>query len=300
MRADDSIDTVCYHLSIMNLQTFQLANLQPTDIKDFQNLIWSFYHQNQDNKKDLLWRNTHDPYKILVSEIMLQQTQITRVISKYLTWLERFPDLQTLAESPQNEVLKYWSGLGYNRRALALHKLSKVVESEFEGSIPLDIFTLKKLPGIGDYTASAIYTFSTNKPSIFIETNIRTVFIYHFFPEINHINDKDIFPLIEKTLAKENPREWYYALMDYGSYLKKEYGNPNAKSKHYAKHSKFEGSKRQLRGRILKKLDSENKLTLETILEFTDKTQSEVEKIVDEMVMEGFIIREANKLYLVK
>jgi A/G-specific adenine glycosylase len=265
-------------------------------LREFKEWVWNFY---KENNRNLPWRMTTNPYEILISEIMLQQTQIPRVMLKYQQWLQLFPTINDLADSPQSEVLRAWSGLGYNRRALALHKLAKIIVEKYKNEIPLEIEKLKKLPGVGEYTAGAIYVFSTNKPATFIETNIRSVFIHHFFNDIESITDKDITSLIKETVDKENPREWYYALMDYGTFIKKEFGNPNKKSKSYSKQSKFEGSKRQLRGKILKELHAKEYLTTEDIVEFTNKNTEEISQIVNELEKEGFLNLSNGKVRLV-
>lgn len=224
--------------------------------KEFRTIIWTYY---KDNRRDFPWRQTTDPYAILVSEIMLQQTQTERVVPKYLMFLERFPDFESLANAQLAEVLKLWSGLGYNRRAKYLHETAKIINEKLQGSCS-DVLIhhyirpeyLQTLPGIGKYTAGAITVFVRNIPLVFVETNIRRVFIHYFFSDTATITDKEIIPAIEQTLDLHNPREWYYALMDYGAMLGKNRENPNRKSKHYAKQSKFEGSRRQLRGKLMR------------------------------------------------
>lgn len=217
----------------------------------FQKLIWDFYRKN---KRDFPWRDTTDPYKIMVSELMLQQTQTFRVVPKYKTFIKKFPTIQDLADSQLSEVLELWSGLGYNRRARFLHQAAQYIVKNLNNSFPNNEKELIKIPGIGPYTAGAILVFSFNQPQVFIETNIRRVFIHHFFKDQENISDKQLFPLIEQELDKDNPRDWYYALMDYGVEITKQFPNPNRKSKHYNKQSKFEGSIRKIRGEILRQL----------------------------------------------
>lgn len=183
---------------------------------------------------------------------MLQQTQVDRVIPKYEEFLKYFPTLESLSEARTKDVLKIWQGLGYNRRALYLKRAAEKIVHEYGGTFPQSEKVLASLPGIGKATAGDLLAFSWNKPAVVIETNIRTVFIHHFFKDKQKVSDKDILPLIEKTLDTKNPREWYYALMDYGAYLKKILGNNIKKSTHYKKQSKFKGSNRELRSKILK------------------------------------------------
>lgn len=199
-------------------------------------------------------RETLDPYRILVSEIMLQQSQVDRVLPYYKKFLKLFPTLNKLAQAKLSDVLRVWQGLGYNRRALYLHKIAQATTAIYRSGLPNDVQKLKALPGVGDYTAKAVRVFAFNEPEVLIETNIRTVFLHEFFKNGKNIPDGKIIPLIEKSLDHRNPREWYYALMDYGSHVKKVFGNPNLRSKHYSKQSKFRGSLRQERGRILREL----------------------------------------------
>jgi A/G-specific adenine glycosylase len=214
-----------------------------------------FYKNN--GRGHLPWRKTKDPYKILVSELMLQQTQVARVLPKYQSFLKHFPTFAALAKAPLSEVLSEWQGLGYNRRAKFLHHAAKVVVGEHKGKFPKNPEVMQILPGIGHYTARAISAFAFNKPEVFIETNIRTVFIHHYYSSIlqnTRITDAELLPLIERDLKKSKmePRDFYAALMDYGSYLKASGVRVNNKSAHYTKQSKFEGSARQKRAALLR------------------------------------------------
>lgn len=220
-------------------------------VSAFQTLIYGYYNQYG---RDLPWRKTENPYHIFVSEIMLQQTQVERVIQKYGHFISVFPDFPSLARSALKNVLSAWQGLGYNRRALALLRTAHVILTEYGGILPQEVDTLVKLPGIGKATAASIYVFAFNKPAVFIETNIRRVFLHRFFADHDNVNDREILPLVEKTLDRSHPRLWYYALMDYGAMLKKLIQNPNRKSSHYRKQPPFEGSDRQIRGKILRVL----------------------------------------------
>jgi len=229
---------------------------QILDINQFQEIVWGYYRAHKRNH--LPWRQNIDDanfaYYVLVSEIMLQQTQVNRVIDKFNQWMELFPTIFVLAAADLEIVLGAWSGLGYNRRPKYLLESAKIIVSKFKGQVPADISQLEALPGIGKATAAAIVVYAYNIPKVFIETNIRTVFIHHFFPLNMKVADTELFPLIERCLDRENPREWNWALMDYGSYLKQSFGNVSKNSKHYKKQSAFEGSSRQLRGNILKLL----------------------------------------------
>lgn len=216
----------------------------------FVKTVWEYYERH--GRRSLPWRLTKNPYRILVSEVMLQQTQVDRVIPKYKSFLKRFPTLTKLSEATLGDVLREWQGLGYNRRAKMLHGCAQEVVGAHKGKFPKTHAELMKLPGIGHYTAGAVLAFAYNIPIAIIETNIRTVYIHHFFHDATDISDKEIVQVAERTLDTENPREWYYALMDYGSYLKKSVGNPNSRSKHYVAQTSFKNSDRQIRGAILK------------------------------------------------
>jgi len=217
----------------------------------FIQTVWNYY---KENKRVMSWRDVTSPYFVFISEVMLQQTQVARVLIKFPLFIQLFPDFKTLALAKNIQVLSAWQGMGYNRRALYLKAAAEVVQSRFNGILPEEVDILGDLPGIGNATASSIVAFAYNKPVVFIETNIRRVYIHHYFPHEQNISDDLIIPLVEKTLDRKNPREWYWALMDYGAFLSKQGENPNRKSKHYTKQKKFKGSVREIRGGILKLL----------------------------------------------
>ncbi len=219
----------------------------------FHETVWKFY---KENKRSFPWRETHEFYNILVSEIMLQQTQVTRVTYKYQEFLDKFPTLKDLARAPLRDVLHTWMGLGYNRRAKALHECAKQITEKHKGQIPKTFDELVMLPGIGQSTAGALLNFVWNIPTPFIETNIRTVYLHHFFKNSkNKIDDKKILDLVSKTIDTDNPREWFYALYDYGTHLKQNLKqDPARKSTSYKKQSKFKGSFREKRAFVLKLL----------------------------------------------
>lgn len=206
------------------------------------------------HKREMPWRDNPEPYHVLVSEMMLQQTQVDRVRSSYDMFIKRFATVESLARASFEDVISCWQGLGYNRRAVWIASIARTVVSDYGGVIPDDPAVLESFKGIGRNTAASIAAFAFNKPVVFIETNIRTVYIYFFFQGKTGIEDKDILPLVERTLDVSSPREWYYALMDYGVMLKKREKNPSRTSAHYKKQSPFKGSSRELRGSILKQL----------------------------------------------
>ena len=256
----------------------------------FQTIIYRYYREHG---RSFPWRETTNPYHILVSEAMLQQTQTERVLHKYTEFIRVFPDVLSLARAPLQKVLKVWRGLGYNRRALNLKKTAEIIVDHYNGVLPSSPEVLQTFPGIGRATAGAVAAFAYQKPSVFIETNIRTVFIYFFFDEKTRVKDREILPLVEKTLDRKNPREWYYALMDYGVMLKKEHKPLNKKSVHYQKQTPFEGSDRQVRGAIVRVLTEEPRTESE-LLGISASDPERVKRILSQLEKEGFIKREGN------
>lgn len=238
----------------------------PSARKKFTHAVWTYYRTH--GRHDLPWRKTRDPYKILVSEIMLQQTQVSRVIPKYKEFLAEFPTLTTLAKAPTEKLLAIWQGLGYNRRALALREAARTIVRDHGGKFPRHYDTLITLPSVGPATAADLLAFAWNIPAPTIETNVRTVYIHHFFPDKKakngpvtkqkgscKIHDKDLWPVVRETFDIARPREWIWALMDYGTMLKKVHGNTGGRrSAHHTKQSKFAGSNRELRSQMLKTL----------------------------------------------
>lgn len=274
-------------------------NLTPDQIKQFQNLIYDYYALN---KRNFIWREEISPYTILISEVMLQQTQTARVIPKFQNWLTQFPNFAALAAASNHDVLTAWQGLGYNRRGLALAKIAQLVMHEHNGQLPHDPVILQTFPAIGPNTAGSICAFAFNNPIVFIETNIRTVYTHTFFPGQTEIHDKQLLPLIAQTLDRTSARQWYYALMDYGVHLKQDIPRINSASKHYTKQSKFIGSKRQIRGVIikiltqLKHIDHENLLELLTF-ELPDNLHDR-EQIIQDLIDEKVIYTNHNILSL--
>jgi len=235
------------------------------------------------------WRETRDPYRILVSEIMLQQTQVDRVRGKYESFLEAFPDLAALASAPLDRVLAGWQGLGYNRRAVALHRGARILRQEHRGLVPDDTAALVALPGIGAATAASIRAFAFDAPVVFIETNIRRVFIHEFFPGREAVADAELLPLVAAALDRRSPREWYYALMDYGAALARRVPNPNRRSRNYARQSRFEGSDRQLRGAILRALVGGAALTAAGVARAAGGDSERVLRLLGDLEREGFV-----------
>lgn len=271
--------------------------------------------------RDLPWRNTRDPYGIWISEVMLQQTQVPRVLARWEAWLDRFPSVQALAQAPVADVLEEWQGMGYNRRALALKGAAEAIVAEYDGEIPQDTRRLCALPGIGPATAQGIRSFAFNLPGVYLETNVRTVFLHHFFPDVPGVPDRELVSLIQAACPagedaagdlfaiaqdeNDTPRSWYYALLDYGAHLKKTVPNPSRRSSSYTRQSAFEGSRRQKRAHIVRMLLDASKcgglLGIDEIAAGVNDMELKagrphverelVASILDDLEREGFCVR---------
>jgi len=267
-------------------------------VRDFQNDVMEFYETK--GRHDMEWRHNFDPYRIVVSEVMLQQTQVPRVAVMYPAFIEKFPDFAALAGAPQAELLNAWQGMGYNRRALNLQKLAVRITEEFGGILPEEPEALAALPGIGPATSCSIAAFAFNRPVVFIETNIRRVFIHYFFSDTALIDDRDLLPLVEACLLPDRSREWYWALMDLGTALKTSVLNPNRRSRQYVKQSAFEGSDRQIRGALLRLLLKGDAGDPESLAKAVGTSSEKVTGILDEMCLEGFFVQEESGEYRVR
>lgn len=204
--------------------------------------------------RDLPWRRTRDAYAVWVSEVMLQQTQVSRVDGRWQRWLSRFPDPEALAAAPAADVLAEWQGLGYNRRALALQRAAAEVCSRWGGEVPGDLDALVSLPGIGPATAAGIRAFAFDLPGVYLETNVRAVFLHEFFPDAERVPDSALVPLVREACPEQGTRRWYYALLDYGAHLKRTVPNPSRRSASHTRQSAFEGSRRQKRAALVRLL----------------------------------------------
>jgi len=267
--------------------------LKPNAVEEFRQIIYQHYAEHS---REMPWRVSSNPYHILVSEIMLQQTQVGRVLAKYEQFISTFPDFSAVNKAPLQEILGVWQGLGYNRRAIALQRICRLVVTEYGGVLPGSTETLQTFPGIGPATAGAICAFAFNQPTVFIETNIRRVFIHFFFPNKSGVKDKEILPLVQGTLDTRNPRTWYHALMDYGAMLKNEEHNPNRRSAHYSRQAPFQGSNREIRGLILKTLLEKAALTEKELIRSVGKNSKRVRPIITQLIREGFLVRAGNHL----
>jgi A/G-specific adenine glycosylase len=265
------------------------------DKQSFQALIWQ---KADELHRDMPWREDTRPYYVLVSELMLQQTQVERVVPKFEAFIQQFPDEKRLAAASLAEVLKLWSGLGYNRRAKFLHEAAKKLVDEHHGIFPDTVEELLRLPGVGPGTAGAILTYAFNQPVVFIETNVRTVYFHHFFETGEKVSDTQLLPLIETTIDREHPREFYWALMDYGSWLKRSGAGRITQSQHYSKQTALKGSLREVRGHILR------------LLTTSDMTQGDLQNeiIQDErflpalqgLIRDGLISQTDDRFHLTK
>jgi A/G-specific adenine glycosylase len=280
------------------LQYVSMIKLRQKEINKFQEKILTWYGLHQ---RDLPWREVpfdtslqrRDPYKILVSEIMLQQTQVNRVIPKFDAWLKTFPTVFVLAKAPTSEVLALWSGLGYNRRALNLKKTAVIVSVKYGGVFPQTEKELMSLPGIGQYTARAVLCFAFDQQVAVVDTNVRKVILTEVLKETDETNEtkgpKEIAELAERLLPKGKAYEWNQALMDYASAVLKKEKIP------VTKQSKFHGSRRYYRGQILKVLLEKKIVAIKDLgilikNDYASADKQWLEVLLREMTQEGFIV----------
>ena len=258
----------------------------------FKKAIWEHYRRA--GRGALPWRRTRDPYAILVSEVMLQQTQVARVEGYYKQFLEQFPNFRALAQAKNGAVLTAWQGLGYNRRAMFLKRAAEIVVEQHDGRLPRDRAALEALPGIGRGTSGSLMAFAFNKPEVFIETNIRRVFIHFFFPKKRKVTDAELERYIESSIDRKQPREWYWALMDYGAAMKDE--NPNRRSAHYKRQAVFKGSDRELRGKIMRSTVAakKNKINVDELLKALATSPQRFTKVLGGLEKEGLIVRKGD------
>lgn len=257
--------------------------------------------------RDLPWRNVDDPYAVLVSEIMLQQTQVARVGRFWERFLAAFPTVDALAAAAVPDVLELWQGLGYNRRALALKRTADICAATGEGRLPATYEGLLALPGIGPATAAGVMAFAHRAPGVYLETNVRAVFIHELFPGRDAVGDRELEPLVAAAAfhpaAAADPRRWYYGLLDYGAHLKATGVNPTRRAAAYSRQSAFEGSRRQKRAWIVRRvLAAPEGVEPSRVLEELTAAERKAGRdgvaadlfasIVDDLVAEGFFRRE--------
>lgn len=285
------------------------------DLGDFRALVLA---RGRELYRDLPWRRTRDPYAIWISEVMLQQTQTTRVDGRWQRWLERFPTVDALAAADAADVLDEWQGLGYNRRALSVLRAAQAVSAS-GGMMPAETAALEALPGIGPATAAGIRAFAFDLPGVYLETNVRTVFLHELYPNAESVPDRELVPLVRDTCPpdasdpEDDPRTWYYALLDYGAYLKRTVPNPSRRSRGHTRQSRFEGSHRQKRAELLRVLlahrgDRAGGAGFETIFQELVSAElragrsaigePDVRALLDELEREGFCHNESGVWYV--
>lgn len=262
-------------------------NVSVQKCKTFRSDVWSFYKKH--GRHTLPWRKTRDPYRILVSEIMLQQTQVDRVVPYYKAWFKVFPTIHVLAKAPLKDVLRAWQGLGYNRRAKMLHETAKIISKNHNGVFPKTYEALTALPGVGAYTAGAVLAFAFNENGVFVETNIRTVITHHFFSKKKQVDDAQVYAVLQKISPQGSARQWNWALMDYGAHLKRSGVRVNAKMKGYVKQKKFQGSAREARGAILKALSTGVMSTHAVSHVLGKERKTQVKEQIALLIQEGLI-----------
>ena len=253
----------------------------------FRRIIRSFYREHG---RAFPWRNIKNPYRILVSEVMLQQTQTSRVLERYPMFLRQFPTVKALARAPLQEVLSLWEGMGYYRRARNLHASAQTICADWNGRVPRTAEGLRTLPGIGEYTAAAVSAFAFNISVQMIETNIRSVYLHTFFQDKLDVQDSEIMNLIQETMDCANPRDWFYALMDVGVVIKRLYPSINKSSRHYSRQSPYVGSSRELAAKILRSVVGESSGTsiesLSRILQVeSHRIQEQVARLVKDRLL---------------
>lgn len=244
--------------------------------------------------RDFSWRRTTDPYAVLVSEVMLQQTQVARVERYFDEWMNRFPTADALAAASVSDVLEAWQGLGYNRRALKLKQAAEIISEQHAGIVSTDYDELVALPGVGPATAAGVAAFALNQPSVYLETNVRAVVIFELFDEESVVSDRQIREVLELASKQSvergiEPRDWNYALLDYGAWLKKTVPNPSRRSKHHTRQSTFEGSRRQKRAALLRLVMDTPDLNAAEYAQMGNYDLDITEDILADLVGEGFL-----------
>lgn len=242
----------------LNSKHFGSTHNDTLDKANPGNLGRLFFPYYLEKARDLPWRKTEDPYAILVSEIMLQQTQVPRVIEKYKAWIRRFPTHFGFSSSRYADNFAVLTGLGYNRRALYLKQCADEIVKIRHFSH--NTRSTQKLPGIGPHTSQSICVFVCDQPHPLIETNVRTIYIHHFFADKTSCWWWWIIATCCRLYGSDNPRKWFNALMDYGTFLKEQMPNPSRKSTGYVKQSP-RTVLCEVRGWILKQLSTKLEIT---------------------------------------
>ncbi|GHV67819.1 endonuclease III [Spirochaetia bacterium] len=267
-------------------------------ITEFKKAVYDHYKKEG---RSFPWRENTDPWGILVSELMLQQTQTERVMVYWTRWMKKWPTAEALHKATLEEALKEWNGLGYNRRCRFVKDCARIVTTKLNGQLPRKPYDLIALPGIGPYTAGAIACFAYNFPSVFIETNIRAAVIHFFFQDEAEVEDRQLVPILEEALDRRDPRTWYWALMDYGAALKKLTPNPNRRSAHYSRQNPFEGSFRQIRGSLVRSLLAGGPLSAGDLRKKMDikADEEDIYKALDSL-KDDFLVAEKAGVYQIR
>ncbi len=261
-------------------------------VAEFRRVVWANYEQAG---RDFPWRQSVDPWPILLSEVMLQQTRTERVVPYWTRWAALWPRPADLAAAPLDQVFREWSGLGYNRRARFLAQAAGRIQADHGGRVPEDPAQLEALPGIGPYTARAIACFAYGRPLAFVETNIRAAAIHFFFQDRAKVADAELMPLLQAALDQDRPREWHWALMDYGAALKRITANPGRRSAGYARQSRFEGSPRQARGAALRCLAAEGPRSIAALSAACGLSPDRIAGALRSLVAEGMVCEQAGQ-----
>ncbi len=269
-----------------------LKNAPAASLAAFREDVWAHFRAN---RREMPWRDVDDPYAVLVSEVMLQQTQVARVLPAYERWLEAFPDVRSLSAAPLPAVLECWQGLGYNRRALGLKRSADQLVARGGGVVPDDFDALRALPGVGPVTAAAVLNYAFRIPTPFIETNVRAVYIDRFFPTADLVPDRALRPIVEETWDRDDPRGWGYALMDMGVAIKRAGQDPSRRSSSHRRQSAFEGSRRQARARLLRAVLGESGRASRTYADATGLPVERCDELLDELLREGFLCLEQGR-----
>jgi A/G-specific adenine glycosylase len=268
------------------------VRIEKEKIDLFQGKIINFYNTN---KRELPWRLTHDPYDILISEFMLQQTQVNRVIDYYTNWIEKWSTVEALSDASFYDVVSTWIGLGYNRRAKYLHETAKIIVHKFKGNVLKAMKSYDQLPGIGEYTSKAVRIFAGNEDITTIDTNIRRIFIHEFNLE-ESTPDKDLYEIANYCLPKGKSRLWHNALMDYGALVLTSH-KTGIKPK--TKQSKFAGSDRQIRGQILRLLLKKS-YSIDELNAYFRIDINRLKTILNKMIQDNIIQNNDDIFYLMK
>jgi len=229
---------------------------------------------------------------------MLQQTQVSRVLPKYRAFIRAFPTVRSLAQASLCDVLVLWQGLGYNRRAKALHAAATEIVATYGGVVPDTESALVSLPGVGRYTARAVLAFAFNKPVALLETNVRTVFLHELMRYRDGVPDAELLKLAARLAYQKRSREWYWALMDYGAHLKMCGVRVNERSKHYRRQTPFHDSDRQVRGALVRALTTHFALTEPALARATSMSRARVHAQLSALVHEGLVRKKGRRYEL--